>query len=71
MTCFNFHEVDAKKKVMARAQNRFLLVDHTKFDEVRAAYFAELTDFNYVISDGQLSRRYETAIREHGIALVT
>jgi DeoR family deoxyribose operon repressor len=38
---------------------------------VRAAYFAELTDFNYVISDGQLSRRYETAIREHGIALVT
>ncbi|OJA75378.1 DeoR family transcriptional regulator [Burkholderia ubonensis] len=71
VTCFNFHEVDAKKKVMQHAQNRFLLVDHTKFDEVRAAYFAELTDFNYVISDGQLSRRYETAIREHGIALVT
>nr|QNH85857.1 BolY [Burkholderia gladioli] len=71
VTCFNFHEVDAKKKVMQRAQNRFLLVDHSKFDEVRAAYFAELTDFHYVISDAQPNPRYESSLREHGIALVT
>ncbi len=71
VTCFNFHEVDVKKQVMQRSQNKFLLVDHTKFDEVRPAYFAELGDFNFILSDHQLNRKYEQLIRERGVALVT
>ncbi|MCY0386114.1 DNA-binding transcriptional repressor DeoR [Robbsia sp. Bb-Pol-6] len=58
VTCFNLDEVDVKRKVLRQAQQCLLLADHTKFDTVRAAYFAELADFHFVVSDKKISRDY-------------
>ncbi|MGY2397925.1 DNA-binding transcriptional repressor DeoR [Pseudomonas sp. SDO5271_S396] len=70
VTCFNLNEVDVKRRVMARAQTCVLVADHTKFGQVRAAHFAELTDFQRVISDAGLSPAQRQVIHEAGAVLV-
>ncbi|MGC6342664.1 DNA-binding transcriptional repressor DeoR [Bisgaard Taxon 45] len=51
VTCFNFDEAKAKQKAMAKTQQAFLLVDHSKFNQVEQAYIAELSAFDMVICD--------------------
>lgn len=70
VTCYNLNEVDVKRRVMARAQTCVLVADHTKFEQVRAAHFAELTDFQRVISDGGLSLTQQQIIKKGGAVLV-
>lgn len=71
VTCFNFNEVEVKQKVLRQAQQRLLLVDHTKFDVVRAAHFAALDDFDLVVSDGRIPRSYRERIEANGAQLLT
>jgi DeoR family deoxyribose operon repressor len=70
VTCFNFHEVEIKKKVIRQAQQRLLLADHSKFDAVRTAHFGALSDFHYVVSDKKIPRAYREAIEAGGAQLV-
>ncbi|WP_449102555.1 DNA-binding transcriptional repressor DeoR [Pseudomonas extremaustralis] len=70
VTCYNLNEVDVKRRVMARAQTCVLVADHTKFEQVRAAHFAELTDFQRVISDGCLPLTQQQIIKKGGAVLV-
>jgi DeoR family deoxyribose operon repressor len=70
VTCFNFNEVEVKRKVMRQAQQRVLLADFSKFDTVRTAHFATLEDFQYVVSDKKIPRSYKDAIQAHGAQLL-
>ena len=70
VTCYNLNEVEVKRRVMARAQTCVLVADHSKFEQVRAAHFAELADFQRVISDPGLSPLQQQLIKEAGAALV-
>ncbi|MGI4860924.1 MAG: DNA-binding transcriptional repressor DeoR [Janthinobacterium lividum] len=71
VTCFNLDEVDVKRKVLRQAQQCLLLADHTKFDAVRAAHFAELADFDYVVSDKKLPRAYRDSFKDGAPQLLT
>ncbi|MDG6095084.1 DNA-binding transcriptional repressor DeoR [Acetobacter sp. AN02] len=66
VTCFNTEEVPVKRQVLARAQKRFLLADHTKFDVVRPAHFADLSDFHTIITNRPLPEAYRSMIEDKG-----
>jgi DeoR family deoxyribose operon repressor len=70
VTCYNLNEVEVKRRVMARAQTCVLVADHSKFDQVRAAHFAELADFQRVISDGGLEVAQQQVIKDSGAILL-
>lgn len=69
VTCYNLNEVEVKRRVMARAQTCVLVADHTKFEQVRAAHFADLADFQRVISDAGLTPAQQQMIEEGGATL--
>jgi DeoR family deoxyribose operon repressor len=70
VTCYNLNEVEVKRRVMARAQTCVLVADHTKFEQVRAAHFADLADFQRVISDAGLTPAQQQMIEEGGATLM-
>ncbi len=51
VTCSHFHEVPIKQMAMARALHSHLVVDSSKFDKVRAARYASISDFSSIIAD--------------------
>lgn len=69
VTCYNLNEVEVKRRVMARAQTCVLVADHTKFEQVRAAHFADLADFQRVISDAGLTSAQQQMIEAGGATL--
>jgi DeoR family deoxyribose operon repressor len=61
--------VETKKAALASSLTRILLVDSSKFGRIHPAYFAELTDFELIITDGGLAPEMAERIRELGIGL--
>ena len=51
VSCWNFHEVPIKQAAMVSAVERHLVVDSSKFGLVRAVRFAQIGDFDSVISE--------------------
>ncbi|MBZ5488192.1 DeoR/GlpR transcriptional regulator [Halomonas aquamarina] len=51
VSCFHFHEVAPKQAAIASAQQRFLVVDASKFGVVRPACFASLNDFDTIVTN--------------------
>ncbi|MDI7862162.1 DeoR/GlpR family DNA-binding transcription regulator [Rhizobiaceae bacterium n13] len=51
VTCSHFHEVPIKQMAIRRAVDSYLMVDSSKFGKVRAAHFAEMSQFRTIISD--------------------
>ncbi|NLI26736.1 MAG: DNA-binding transcriptional repressor DeoR [Acetobacter sp.] len=66
ITCFRPEEVHVKQQVIAQSKHRFLLADHTKFDVVRPAHFADLNDFQVIISDQEPSAQYREMVEMGG-----
>ncbi len=64
------HELQAKKAILSSARSRILLVDSSKFGQTKSVYFAEISDFQTIITDSDLPERYATFIRERGIELI-
>ncbi len=64
------HELQAKKAALSSARSRILVVDSSKFGQTKSVYFAELADFQTVITDGGIPDRYAAFIRERGIELI-
>jgi DeoR family deoxyribose operon repressor len=71
VTCSNPYEVETKKASLSSSLSRILLVDSSKFGKIQVAYFADLDDFDMVISDSRLSEEYRETIEDLGIALLT
>jgi DeoR family transcriptional regulator, deoxyribose operon repressor len=58
VTCWNFHEVAIKQAAMDSAVERHLVVDCSKFGVVKAARFAQMGDFDSIITEqGQTLRQ--------------
>jgi DeoR family deoxyribose operon repressor len=51
VSCWNFHEVPIKQKAMSRAVERHLIIDSSKIGKVMAAFFAQVDDFDSIISE--------------------
>ncbi|MCG6656859.1 DeoR/GlpR transcriptional regulator [Halomonas campisalis] len=60
VSCFHFHEVAPKQAAIACAAQRLLVVDESKLGVIRPAYFAALSDFDVVITDGDLGLSPDT-----------
>ncbi|MCK7614991.1 DeoR/GlpR family DNA-binding transcription regulator [Roseibium sediminicola] len=51
VTCTTFREAALKRAAMARSQEKVLVVDKSKFGQVKAAAFAHLTDFDMLVTE--------------------
>ena len=51
VTCFNLDELPVKQWALAMAQQRILVVDDSKFNQVRAACMGPLTAFDTIITN--------------------
>lgn len=64
-SCSNFHEVPVKQAALRSATERFLIVDESKLDTVRPAFFAPLDTFARIAVGGaptpEMRRRFKDA----------
>lgn len=57
VSCVQFHEAPIKRAAMARSVQKILLVDASKFGQVRPAFFARLDEFDQIITDDALPQQ--------------
>jgi DeoR family deoxyribose operon repressor len=69
VTCTDPGEAELKKVVMGCSQTRILLADSRKFGGVKPSWFADLSDFDAVVTDSGIALEYVEILRELGIAL--
>ncbi|TVQ39716.1 MAG: DeoR/GlpR transcriptional regulator [Spirochaetaceae bacterium] len=67
VTCLNAYERATKQAAIESSEQKILLVDSSKFGLIRSDYFAELGDFDAVVTDGAVSQEYVTQMEELGI----
>lgn len=66
-SCFHFHEVAPKRAAIDHAERAILVADESKLDVRRAAFFAELADFDTILTTGEPGRTW----REKGTSIET
>lgn len=71
VTCAYHYEISTKKAIMNSSVEKILLLDSSKFDQVKPAYFANLEDFDIIITDEGLSKEWEDEIKNKNIQLYT
>lgn len=71
VTCSADFERELKLTSLNSAEQRILLVDSSKFGKVNNVYFADLEDFDTIITDNLLSEEMGQYIRDKGIKLFT
>ena len=70
VSCSNKYELKTKIEIMKSADKKILLVDSSKFNKVESTLFAELTDFDVIISDKGIPAEYIDYCRKNGIELI-
>lgn len=69
VTCMNAYERETKKEAIRYSQRSILLADSSKFGVVRSDYFANLSDFDEVITDGGVSSEDVEYMKSIGIVV--
>jgi len=69
VTCATNYEKETKKAVIESSDTKILLVDSSKFGKIKISYFADLTDFDIVITDSGISKECEEIIKNIGVKL--
>ena len=69
VTCSNPYEIETKKAAINSTLTKILLVDSSKYDKIQAAHFANLTDFDIVITDTGIPGSYVSLFNGLGIKL--
>jgi DeoR family deoxyribose operon repressor len=70
VTCGNPYEVDTKKAVMASSLTKILLADSSKLGKIHAAYFADLAEFDMLITDTGLSAEFQEMLQSRQIEVM-
>lgn len=70
VTCSNSYEIPTKQAILKSSVEKILLVDSKKFGIVKSSYFADLTDFNTIITDSSISLEWQNKIKNLGIKLI-
>lgn len=71
VTCVYHYEVPTKKAIMQSSVEKILLLDSSKFDQVKPAYFANLEDFDVIITDGSIAEEWKKETERLKIRLYT
>ena len=69
VTCVTSYEKETKQAVIESSDTKILLVDSSKFGKIKISHFAELTDFDIVITDSGISKECEEIIKNIGVKL--
>ncbi len=69
VTCMNGYERETKKAIIQSSMKKILLADSSKFGVIRSDYFAELQDFDEIVTDSGIPKEYVETIRNLGIVL--
>ena len=69
VTTSNHYEMETKRAIMKSSLAKILLVDSSKFGKISSTYYAEINEFDAVITDSEIPPEYEQLIRDLGIAL--
>lgn len=69
VTCVNQYETSTKLAALKCSLSKILTVDSTKFGKVKPSYFADLTDFDAIITDSGISQDWIEHIQNLGITL--
>ena len=69
VTCATAYEKETKRAVIESSDKKILLVDSTKFGKIKISHFADLTDFDIVITDSGISKEFVNIIKNIGIKL--
>jgi DeoR family deoxyribose operon repressor len=70
VTVANSYEIDTKKAVMASSRTKILLADSSKFGKTRFAYFANLKDFDIIITDSGIPDEYREILKDLEISVI-
>jgi DeoR family transcriptional regulator, deoxyribose operon repressor len=69
ITTPDHHEMEAKSTLMKNSLTKILLADSSKFGAISTTHFADIADFDIIISDTDIPADYEQLIRNAGITL--
>ncbi len=58
VSCVQFHEVAVKQAAMARSVEKYLVVDSSKFGQVKPAFFARIEEFDGIVTDAAIAREF-------------
>jgi len=70
VTCGNPYEVETKRAVMASSLKRILTADSSKLGKIHTAYFADLGDFDALITDAKITEEHADRFRAHDIEVI-
>ncbi|AEV29340.1 transcriptional regulator of sugar metabolism [Sphaerochaeta pleomorpha str. Grapes] len=63
VTCSNFFERTTKQASLKAANTKILVADSSKFDLIKSGHFADLSDFDIVITDNKVSEKIVSQIQ--------
>lgn len=69
LTTPTLYEKNTKRAVIESSDTKILLVDSSKFGKIKISHFADLTDFDIVITDSGISKECEEIVKNIGIKL--
>ncbi len=69
LTTPTLYEKNTKRAVIESSDTKILLVDSSKFGKIKISHFADLTDFDVVITDSGISKECEEIVKNIGIKL--
>lgn len=69
VTCSNSYERETKKAMIQSSMRKILIADSSKFGIIRSVYFAELSDFDEVVTDSGIPEEYVQILASKGINL--
>lgn len=69
VTCANNYEIATKHAIFNSSVKKILLADSSKFSVVKSAWFAELKDFDMIITDSGISKEWVDYISDLNIPL--
>ena len=58
VSCVQFHEVAVKQAAMARSVEKYLVVDSSKFGQVKPAFFAQIDEFDGIVTDAAIAQEF-------------
>ena len=70
VTCSNNYEVPTKRAIIGSSLKKILMADSQKFGMVKSSYFADLNEFDIIITDSGISKEWINYINDIGIRLI-
>lgn len=69
VTCANNYEIATKQAIFKSGVEKILLIDSSKFSAVKSSYFANIEDFDMIITDSGISKNWVDMINSKSIKL--